>query len=194
MLACCRPGQFAIIFLCASRKSCSRPGFTRKRTTLNAAMVHLSLSLGHPTPSLCSRLQIGAPVGQGCAKRARAHRVGLTGRLKRRLPSPPRKSLARDRSASASGDHTKVGVTVRHALVTTSSRMRNPHYLWIGSNTDVSGVWSWCRVYRVDCQRQRFSLQPSPEPARRPVKVARSARGVGRLDESSTSAGYPRIG
>ena len=39
MLACSRPGQLAWTFLWASRNSCSRPGFTRKRTTLNAVMV-----------------------------------------------------------------------------------------------------------------------------------------------------------
>ena len=35
IFACNRPAQFAGTFLCASRISWSRPGFTRKRTTLN---------------------------------------------------------------------------------------------------------------------------------------------------------------
>ena len=39
MLACTRPDQPASILLWASRNSCSRLGFTRKRTTLNAVMV-----------------------------------------------------------------------------------------------------------------------------------------------------------
>jgi hypothetical protein len=41
MLARARPGQFRSALLWASKNSCSRPGFTRKRTALNALMAHL---------------------------------------------------------------------------------------------------------------------------------------------------------
>src|SRR3974390_3504235 len=38
ILTCLSPGQSARTFLCASRNSWSRPGFTRKRTALNAVI------------------------------------------------------------------------------------------------------------------------------------------------------------
>src|SRR4051812_15820092 len=41
MLTCLRPGQSAWTFLWASRNAWSRPGFTRKRTALNAVMTIL---------------------------------------------------------------------------------------------------------------------------------------------------------
>src|SRR5262249_40346111 len=58
MFACSRPGQLACTFLCASRNSWSRPGFTRKRTALKAVMVHLSLWMDHPTPSSATVLDL----------------------------------------------------------------------------------------------------------------------------------------
>src|SRR5262245_50962410 len=58
MFACNSPGQFTCTFLWASRNSWSRPGFTRKRTTLNAAIIHLSTQTrSYLTPSLCNRLR-----------------------------------------------------------------------------------------------------------------------------------------
>src|SRR5262245_50841802 len=50
----------ASMFLWASRNSCSRPGFTRKRTALKAVTVHLLLWMDYLTPSLCSCRQTGA--------------------------------------------------------------------------------------------------------------------------------------
>ena len=43
MCACLSPGQSAPTPWCASRNSCSRPGFTWKRTALNAVMASLPL-------------------------------------------------------------------------------------------------------------------------------------------------------
>src|SRR4051812_39412104 len=45
MLTCTSPGQFAAIFSWAPRKSWSRPGFTRKRTTLKAVMACFPLPI-----------------------------------------------------------------------------------------------------------------------------------------------------